>query len=76
MQHDSHGLELSADVVAATRAFDHAVAGYIGYRADVGQRLGPLLTGDPQCALAHCLKGDLTTLSYKQANVPLATDPF
>jgi hypothetical protein len=74
MQHDSHGLNLTTDSAAASRAFDHAVAGYIGYRADAGQRLVPLLAADPEFALAHCLKGYLTMLSYKQANVPLATD--
>src|SRR5271163_1697620 len=72
MQHDSHGLALSTDSAAAARAFDHAVAGYIGYRADAGQRLAPLLARDPHFALAHCLKGYLTMLTYKQANVPLA----
>ena len=56
MQHDSHGLDLSTDSAAAARAFDHAVAGYIGYRADAGQRLEPLLAEDPQFALAHCLQ--------------------
>ena len=74
MQHDSHGLELSTESEAAARAFDHAVAGYIGYRADAGQRLKPLLAEDPQFALAHCLRGYLTMLTYKQANVPLATE--
>jgi hypothetical protein len=73
MLHDSHGLDLTTDSTAAVRSFDHAVAGYIGYRADAGQRLVPLLAEDPQFALAHCLKGYLTMLSYKQANVPLAT---
>ena len=73
MQHDSHGLELSTASDAAARAFDHTVAGYIGYRADTGQRLAPLLAEDPQFALAHCLKGYLMMLTYKQANVPLAT---
>ena len=63
---------MSTDSAAAAQAFDHAVAGYINYRADAGQRLVPLLTQDPQFALAHCLKGYLTMLSYKQANVPLA----
>jgi hypothetical protein len=74
MLHDSHGLDLTTDSTAAVRSFDHAVAGYIGYRADAGQRLVPLLAEDPQFALAHCLKGYLTMLSYKQANVPLATE--
>jgi hypothetical protein len=72
MRHDSHGLEMSTDSDAAARAFDHTVAGYIGYRADTGQRLAPLLAADPRFALAHCLKGYLMMLTYKQANVPLA----
>src|SRR5271169_557104 len=72
MQYDSHGLDLSTDSDAAARAFDHVVAGYIGYRADTGQRLAPLLAADPQFALAHGLKGYLMMLTYKQANVPLA----
>jgi hypothetical protein len=72
MQRDSHGLELSTDSAEAARAFDHAVAGYIRYRADTGQRLTPLLAADPQFALAHCLKGYLMMLTYKQVNVPLA----
>jgi hypothetical protein len=72
MRHDSHGLKMSTDSDAAARAFDHTVAGYIGYRADTGQRLAPLLAADPRFALAHCLKGYLMMLTYKQANVPLA----
>jgi hypothetical protein len=72
MQHDSHGLEISTDSASAARAFDHLVAGYITYRADTGQRLAPLLAADPEFALAHCLKGYLLMLTYKQANVPLA----
>jgi hypothetical protein len=73
MQLDSHGLDLSTDSARAAAAFDHAVAGYITYRADVGQRLKPLLAEDPQFALAHCLRGYLTMLTYKQTNVPLAS---
>ena len=68
MQHDSHGLEISTDSDAAARAFDHTVAGYIGYRADTGQRLpAPLLAADPQFALAHCSPRYLMMLTYKQA---------
>jgi len=72
VQCDSHGRALSTDSAAAARAFDHAVAGYIGYHADAGQRLAPLLAQDPHFALAHCLKGYLTMLTYRRANVPLA----
>ena len=57
MQRDSQGLELSTASAQAAAAFDHAVAGYVTYRADAGQRLAPLLAADPEFALAHCLKG-------------------
>ena len=72
MRHDSHGLAISTDSAEAAAAFDHAVAGYVTYRADTGQRVAPMLAADPDFALAHCLKGYLMMLSYKRANVPLA----
>lgn len=72
MRHDSHGLTISTDSAEAAIAFDHAVAGYVTYRADTGQRLAPMLAADPDFALAHCLKGYLMMLSYKQESVPFA----
>lgn len=72
MQRDSQGLELSTASAQAAAAFDHAVAGYVTYRADTGQRVAPMLAADGEFALAHALKGYLMMLSYKQANVPLA----
>lgn len=74
MQHDSHGLTLATASAEAVRAFDHAVTGYVSYRADAGKRLAPLLAADPGFALAHCLKGYFAMLSYKQANVALAVE--
>lgn len=74
MQHDSHGLILTTDSAEAARAFDHAVTGYVSYRADAGKRLTPLLAADPALTLAHCLKGYFALLSYKQANVPTAME--
>ena len=74
MQHDSHGLALSTASAAAAHAFDHAMAGYVTYRADAGRRLAALLAADPEFALAHCLKGYLAMLSYKQENIPLAAE--
>lgn len=74
MHTDSQGLALSTASSAAAAAFDHAVAGYVTYRADAGQRLAPLLAADPDFAMTHCLKGYLLMLSYKQANVPLAIE--
>src|SRR5579863_5941827 len=74
MQRDSQGLKLSTASAHAAAAFDYAVAGYVTYRTDAGQRLAPLLAADPEFALAHALKGYLMMLSYKQANVPLAVE--
>jgi tetratricopeptide (TPR) repeat protein len=67
MQQDSHGLALSTSSAVAAAAFDHVVAGYVGYRADGGKRLAPLLAADPAFAFGTCLKGYFAMLSYKEA---------
>jgi len=72
MHRDAHGLEVTAASAAAVQAFDHAVMGYIGYRADMPQRMEALFRADPDCGLAHCLKGYLAMLSYKRAALPMA----
>jgi tetratricopeptide (TPR) repeat protein len=72
MPKDSRGLEVTAASAAAVQAFDHAVAGYVGYRADTAQRMAAIFAADTEFGLAHCLKGYLAMLGYKQAFVPLA----
>ena len=72
MRHDARGLALSTDSDAAAAAFDHAIAGYLTYRADLPARMQALLAADPGFALAHCLQGYLTMLAYKQSLVPAA----
>jgi tetratricopeptide (TPR) repeat protein len=72
MQHDMHGLPISTASADAAAAFDHAVLGYMKFRADMAARLGALLAADPEFGLAHCLKGYAAMLSYKQGNVPVA----
>jgi hypothetical protein len=72
MRHDAHGLAVSTDSDAAVAAFDHLVAGYLKYRADLPDRLAALLAADPEWGLAHCVKGYLTMLAYKQAVWPAA----
>jgi len=74
MPQDIHGLEISTASDAAASAFDHALDGYLKYRADAGARLGALLAADGDFGLAHCLKGYFAMLSYKQANVPVAIE--
>ena len=73
MLRDAHGLEVTAASAAVVQAFDHALVGYLSYRADMPQRMTALLEADPEFGLAHCLKGYLTMLAYKQAAVPIAT---
>jgi tetratricopeptide (TPR) repeat protein len=72
MFQDAHGLHVTAASAAAVQAFDHAINGYLGYRADTPQRLAALFDADPDFGLAHCLKGYFAMLSYKQAAVPMA----
>ena len=67
MYRDLHGLAVTAASDAAVRAFDHAMLGYFGYRADVAERLKAVLSEDPGFGLAHCLKGYLIMLGYNRA---------
>ena len=48
MQNDARGLPLSTDSEPAARAFDHTIAGYLGYRLDTPLRLQALLEADPE----------------------------
>lgn len=72
MLKDVRGLVVTAASEQAVNAFDHAVDGYLGYRADLPNRVAATLTADPEFGLAHCLKGYLTMASFKQAAVPMA----
>ncbi len=74
MPEDVLGSALTTESAAAAAAFDHAVAGYVTYRADGAQHLAALLQADPEFALAHVLKGYFMMLGYKQALVPVARE--
>jgi tetratricopeptide (TPR) repeat protein len=69
---DLHGLVLSTSSPETARAFNHAVAGYLAYRADTPARLQRLIAADPEFAFAHLLKGYLLMLSFNVAHVPAA----
>ena len=71
---DAHGLPLTTSSAAAAQAFDHAMRGYLTYRADGAARLSALMPIDGDFALAHCLKGYLTMLGFKEALVPAARE--
>ncbi len=72
MAQDLHALALTTTSAAAERAFDETLLGYLKYRADTPKRLEALLEADPEFALAHCLKGYLLMLAYKQATIAAA----
>ncbi len=72
MRQDAHGLAVSTNSDAAVGAFDHVVAGYLKYRADLPDRMAALMAADADWTLAHCVKGYLTMLQYKQAAWPVA----
>ena len=67
MVDDALGLPIGAASHAAAKALDDVVLGYLGYRADIPQRMAALLELDPEFGLAHCLKGYFAMLAYKRA---------
>jgi tetratricopeptide (TPR) repeat protein len=66
---DCRGLPLSTVSETAAAAFDHAIDGYLGYRADMAQRMEALLAADPDFGLAHCLKGYLLLMGFRADNL-------
>jgi tetratricopeptide (TPR) repeat protein len=72
MHTDNRGLPLSTTSAKAAAAYDHLITGYLTQRADTPDRLAALLKADPDFALAHCMKGYLAMLSFKQATVAVA----
>jgi tetratricopeptide (TPR) repeat protein len=69
---DASGLEISTTRPEAGSAYDHLIDGYLGYRADLPQRLRALLAADPGFGLAHCVQGYFAMLAYKAALLPAA----
>lgn len=62
MQHDLRGLPMTAAGAEAAARFDDVIAGYLGFRADVGDRLKSALAADPECPLTQCTRGYFTLL--------------
>ena len=69
---DLHGLLLTAPSSAAGAAFNLTVQRYLAYRTDTAMPLFESLAQEPLFAMGQCLKGYLTLLGFKQANVPAA----
>ena len=72
MPNDIRGLLVTAASSDAVRAFDHTIDAYLAYRSDVMPRLEALFAVDPECGMAHVLKGYLFLLGYKSQLVPMA----
>jgi tetratricopeptide (TPR) repeat protein len=74
MPRDAQGNAVSAASESAVRAYDHAVEGYLTFRADTAQRLSPVLAADPEFGMGHVLKGCLLMAPFDAALVPRARD--
>jgi hypothetical protein len=74
MPNDIRGLTVTAASAAAVQAFDHAVDAYLTYRSDIMARMEALFAADPDCGMAHVLKGYLLLLGYKSQLVPAARE--
>ena len=72
MHNDIRGLTVTAASADAVRAFDHAIDAYLCYRSDIMARMEALFAADPDCGMAHILKGYLMMLGYKAQFVPIA----
>jgi tetratricopeptide (TPR) repeat protein len=72
MIQDCRGLALTTVSEQAAAAFDHAIDGYLGYRADMAARMEALLAADPDFGLAHCLNGYLFLMGFRADTVAAA----
>ncbi|MCK8784189.1 hypothetical protein M0638_07340 [Roseomonas sp. NAR14] len=71
MPRDAQGNDVTADA-AAVQAFDHAMDGFLRYRADLPRRLEAVLAGDPEFCLGHVLRGCLALTAFHAGRLPAA----
>jgi hypothetical protein len=71
---DRLGLALGTTSVRAAEAFDHAIDGCVGYRADMAERMAAVFDADAEFGLAHSLKGWLLMMAFPSDFVPLARE--
>jgi tetratricopeptide (TPR) repeat protein len=69
---DAHGNPVTASSREAVELIDRTVTAYLGFRSDTGDRLKAALAADPNCTMAHCLRGYFIMLFGQRAMVPLA----
>ncbi|MGE3248185.1 MAG: hypothetical protein AB7J19_17840, partial [Beijerinckiaceae bacterium] len=68
MYRDALGLEMTCASQAAAEAYDHVVDGYTRNRNDTSQRLKALLAVDPECVMAHVMRGYFTMGAFNAGN--------
>lgn len=69
MFRDGQGLELTCASQEAASGYDHVVEGYLRYRNDTAQRLKALLAVDPECPMAHVMRGAFTMGAFNASNL-------
>jgi hypothetical protein len=69
---DAQGNPVTAGSPEAVALLDETVSAYLGFRSDTGDRLKAALAADPDCAMAHCLRGYFMMLFGQRAMVPRA----
>src|SRR4051794_5463104 len=72
MLKDCRDLTLSTDAAEVVAAYDHAIEGFLGYRADLMQRIEALLASDRDFGMAHVIKGYMMMASYRADLLPAA----
>ena len=61
MLRDVYGIEVSTDSPEALAAYDATIRSYLEFRLDAIDHGKAMLAADPECAMAHCLRGYLLT---------------
>jgi tetratricopeptide (TPR) repeat protein len=72
MIHDCRGLAVTAADPTAVLAFDRAIEGVLGHRADTAAAIQETFDADPDMNLAWVLRGAANLLLAKQEAVPVA----
>lgn len=71
MPNDIRGLMVTAASASAVTAFDDAIQSYLSYRSNIMAKMEVVFAADPECGMAHILKGYLMMLAYKSPVVPI-----
>lgn len=66
---DAHGNRVTAASAEAVARLDETVRAYLGFRKETGDRLKEALAADPDCVMAHCLRGCFMMLFGQRAMV-------